>query len=45
MGDLKMDQTMPFLYPGDEGSKLKPKSRYENFIGGDWKKTQVWPIF
>ena len=40
-----MDQTMPFLYPGDEGSKLKPKSRYENFIGGDWKKTQVWPIF
>ena len=33
-----MDQSMPFVYPGDEGSKLKPQSRYENFIGGDWKK-------
>ena len=33
-----MDQNVPFLYPGDEGSKLKPNSRYENFIGGDWKK-------
>ena len=33
-----MDQISPYIYPGEEGSKLKPASRYENFIGGDWKK-------
>ena len=40
-----MDQTVPFTYPGDEGSKLKPKSRYENFIGGDWKKPKSGQYF
>jgi aldehyde dehydrogenase len=40
-----MDQNVPFLYPGDEGSKLKPKSRYENFIGGDWKKPKSGQYF
>ena len=33
-----MDQTVPFTYPGDDGAKLMPASRYQNFIGGDWKK-------
>ena len=28
-----MDDVKPFIYPGDDGSKLKPGSRYENFIG------------
>ena len=31
-----MDQVSPFIYPGDEGAKLMPKSRYENYIGGKW---------
>lgn len=33
-----MDQVQPFIYPGDDGAKLMPKSRYENFIGGKWTK-------
>ena len=33
-----MDQTTPFIYPGDDGAKLNPSSRYENFIGGEWQK-------
>ena len=40
-----MDQTTPFIYPGDEGSKLKPSSRYENFIGGDWQKPKSGKYF
>ena len=31
-----MDQAAPFIYPGDKGAKLMPKSRYENYIGGKW---------
>ena len=33
-----MDATQSFVYPGDKGAKLMPKSRYENFIGGKWTK-------
>ena len=33
------------IYPGDEGSKLKPSSRYENFIGGDWQKPKSGKYF
>ena len=40
-----MDQTTPFIYPEDEGSKLKPSSRYENFIGGDWQKPKSGKYF
>ena len=40
-----MDQTTPFIYPGDEGSKLKPNSRYDNFIGGDWQKPKSGKYF
>ena len=40
-----MDQTTPFIYPGDDGSKLKPSSRYENFIGGDWQKPKSGNYF
>ena len=40
-----MDQTTPFIYPGAEGSKLKPSSRYENFIGGDWQKPKSGKYF
>ena len=31
-----LDNSTLFVYPGDEGAKLMPKSRYENFIGGEW---------
>ena len=40
-----MDQAAPFIYPGDEGAKLKPKSRYENFIGGKWTKPKSGQYF
>ena len=40
-----MDQTTPFIYPGEEGSKLIPSSRYENFIGGDWQKPKSGKYF
>ena len=40
-----MDQAAPFIYPGDEGAKLKPKSRYENFIGGKWTKPKNGQYF
>ena len=25
-----------YTYPGELGSKLMPKNRYNNFIGGEW---------
>ena len=28
-----LDNSTLFVYPGDDGAKLMPKSRYENFIG------------
>ena len=31
-----LDNSTLYAYPGDEGSKLMPKSRYGNFIGGAW---------
>lgn len=40
-----MDQAAPFIYPGDEGAKLNPKSRYENFIGGKWTKPKSGQYF
>ena len=40
-----MDDVKPFIYPGDDGSKLKPGSRYENFIGGDWTKPKTGNYF
>ena len=40
-----MDQVAPFIYPGDEGAKLNPKSRYENFIGGKWTKPKSGQYF
>jgi aldehyde dehydrogenase len=40
-----MDQAAPFIYPGDEGAKLSPKSRYENFIGGKWTKPKSGQYF
>ena len=40
-----MDDVKPFIYPGDDGSKLKPGSRYENFIGGDWSKPKSGNYF
>ena len=40
-----MDGSQPYLYPGDTGSKLTPKSRYENFIGGQWVKPKSGKYF
>ena len=40
-----MDQTTPFIYPGDNGAKLNPSSRYENFIGGEWQKPKSGNYF
>ena len=40
-----MDQVQPFIYPGDDGAKLMPKSRYENFIGGKWTKPKEGRYF
>ena len=40
-----MDQAAPFIYPGDEGAKLNPKSRYENFVGGKWTKPKSGQYF
>ena len=31
-----LDNSTLFVYPGDDGAKLMPKSRYENYIGGEW---------
>ena len=31
-----LDNSTLFVYPGDTGAKLMPKSRYENYIGGKW---------
>ena len=31
-----LDNSTLYTYPGDSGSKLMPKSRYGNFIGGAW---------
>ena len=31
-----LDNSTLFVYPGDTGAKLMPKSRYENYIGGQW---------
>ena len=31
-----LDNSTLFVYPGDNGAKLMPKSRYENYIGGEW---------
>ena len=33
-----MNNPTVFAYPGSEGAILQPKSRYENFIGGEWTK-------
>ncbi len=40
-----MDDVKPFIYPGDDGSKLMPGTRYENFIGGDWSKPKSGNYF
>ena len=40
-----MDATQSFVYPGDKGAKLMPKSRYENFIGGKWVKPKDGKYF
>ena len=40
-----MDDMKPFIYPGDDGSKLMPGTRYENFIGGDWSKPKSGNYF
>mgnify|MGYP001292984257 CR=1 FL=1 len=31
-----LDNSTLFVYPGDDGAKLMPKSRYGNYIGGEW---------
>ena len=33
-----MNNPTVFAYPGSDGAILQPKSRYKNFIGGEWTK-------